>query len=136
VFVPFKVSRENRVVKGIAIPDCESGFPIISQDQPSLSVNDPTARLLRDGEFDYVLLRLADPEGVAYVSDIPVRRALVTARAVLPFGGLNIAGPAPFNVYPMLTAMDGGGAVITNPALFGIGVNWYLAITFFYDEGR
>jgi hypothetical protein len=129
VFVPFKVSRENRVVKGIAIPDANSSFPLINPDQPSLQSNDINARLLRDDEYDYVMVRLSDPEGVAYASDIPARRIV---KQNVP----GLEGPAPYNVHPMLTAMDGGGVVITNPALFGLGVDWYLAITFFYEEGR
>jgi hypothetical protein len=136
VWVPFKVSRENRVVKGIAIPlvgPAPDG--LLNSFQPSLVVNDLNAALLRETELDYVMIRLSDPEGVHYVSDIPARRLIKDQRSTLPIQNL-LDGPAPFAIQPMLTAMDGGGAVITDPGLFTVGNDWYLAITFFYEEGR
>jgi hypothetical protein len=126
VWVPFKVSRENRVVKGIAVPDAET---LLNMQQPALTVNDVTARLMTFSELEFCLVRLADPDGVAYASDLPALRLIKQN-----LNGLD--GPAPYNVHPMLTAMDGGGAVITNRALFGTGIDWYLPVTFFYDEGR
>lgn len=127
VWVPFKLSRENRIVKGLSLCELDGPTPILDQTFSSITANDPTARFVTLSELPSMMLRLVDDQGVPYVSDLPALRCLKN-------GAVQVDGPAKFVVHPMATAMDGGGLVFTDAVHFGLGINWYCPVIFFYQE--
>jgi hypothetical protein len=130
-FVPFKVARQERIVKGFQVHGAPPAPTTISTLQRELTVNDPAARVLATRELESAFVRLVDAQGTPYVQDVPALRC--TNNAAPPAASV-LQGPAPFVVHPMLTQMNGGGVVLYDPTLFGTGINFYCAVELFYSD--
>jgi hypothetical protein len=130
-FVPFKVARQIRVVKGFQVHAALQPTGTVTTIQSQLIANDPAARILEMRELDSAFVRLVDAQGTPYVQDVPAIRC--TNNAAPPAASV-LQGPAPFVVHPMRTQMNGGGVVLYETSLFGTGINFYCAVELFYCD--
>lgn len=126
-WVPFTRGNRYETIKGVSAYGNKSWIGAGPWPIP----NDPAGKVVDPGDLTGFVFQLVDADGVPYVESVPLKR-IVPGAAVADGYSTVSGGPAGYNVQPIRTQMWSGGVKLVDPALLGLGINFYVPVEVFY----